>query len=325
MDTVLTTSRHGQPALWWPYDFVHGALILAEKLVKVRAALSCQLAPPPPIFSRIIAMTTSISTRNLIIYCNQSDPLNESWLWAQTIGLALAIAVTICTLLSACNCIVISYSLIMARLSLMDLDPSSFAPWQEYSSTCAISTGVIIATLAVILRLWLRASYGPAVIKRRLRLALTPEEAARLCLSLLPEGCRQNTSTSKKGLPTMHVLLSHSALCSRHLLIRVIPEDSGETSVLIDVVPVLNGPFSLLSAFICDSGHNKAQAAMIIASLKAHMSQRRQGVESQPKVSRKFLPAGEPDCNLAYEQVLSTTPANFFYARPSVEEQRCHS
>ncbi len=259
------------------------------------------------------ASQTWSSIDGLLQYCNQDDPLKEVWLWAQVIGLTIAIAVSECILFSISNGLVITYSAIMTRLCCMDFDLNAFSAWQDAATSISMITGLTVAVAAAFYKLWLTAHFGSAAVKRNLHLALNLEDTAKLCLSLLPPDVRLRRGTPVEGQLTVSVQLESSNICTRHLIVRTLFVDTNETAVIINAVPVLNGQWGLLSAFFSDFGRNKEQVESIVDVLKPYMARSRRRRESSGK--RKTGKVQSQD------QILREAPPRFFEKNKGLNEK----
>jgi hypothetical protein len=246
----------------------------------------------------------SQTIKSLIAYCNQDDPLKEFWLWAQTAGLAIAIAVFECSLFSISNLVVITYTAVMTKLCFMEFNLSEYSAWQDAAGSISLISGLVVALGAAFAKLWLVAIYGSAAVKRNVHLALSLEDTAQLCQSLLPPDASLARGVPVAGQVTLHVELGRSSICTRHLVIRVLSIDSEETAVMIDAVPMLNGQWRLLSAFFSDFGRNKEQVETILSELRPYMSNTRRCVASSTR--KKVVKT------ISYEQVLRESPPRLF-------------
>jgi len=252
---------------------------------------------------------------DLLKYCNQDDPLKEFWLWAQTAGLCIAIAVFECTLFSISNFVVITYTAIMTKLCCMEFNLSEYTAWQDAASSISLISGLVIALGASFIKLWLGAYYGSAAVKRNLHLALGLEETAKLCLSFLPPEARMKKGVPVAGQITLHVELDRSSVCTSYLVIRALAIDSEETAVMIDTVPILNGQWHLLSAFFSDFGRNRDEVENILSGLRPYMSNaRRRRASTGKKVGVKVI---------SHEQALRESPPHLFETQAQRRERRC--
>lgn len=246
------------------------------------------------------ASRNGASIDDLIKYSSLDDPLKESWLWAQALGLAVAIAVFESIVFSVSNVVVIAYSFIMAKLCATEFDLSAFSSWQETTGFISIITGLTVAIAAAFFKMWFSTRYGSSAVTRNVHLALDLEEAAKLCLSALPPEVRLRHSVPAQGQVAVDAKFERSIFCTRHLIIRAIFVDTNETAVIINALPVLNAQWGLLSAFFCDYGRNREQAEDVVNALRPYMagSRRRRHASQKRKMANKRR----------HEQVLREAP-----------------
>jgi hypothetical protein len=237
---------------------------------------------------------SSSSIGDVLACCSQDDPLKEGWLWAQTAGLAIAIAVFECGFFSIANVVVVTYTAIMTKLCFMEFNPNAYTAWQDTACAISLISGVAIAFGAAFQKLLRSSQYGSAAVKRNVHLALGLEDTTRLCLSLLPQGATLQRGVAAGGEQvTLHVQLGRSCISTRHLVIRIIFINTNETAVLINAVPVLNGSWGLLSAFFSDTGRNKEHVASILSDLLPYRSHSRPRAAATARKKAKAFPSTE--------------------------------
>lgn len=256
---------------------------------------------------------TKYPLEDLVAYCGKDDPLKEMWLWAQAMGLAITIAMAGGALLSISNVLVTTYTAVMSKLCAIDFSLSSFNAWQEFAGNATIYCGLAVGAGAIFAKLWLNACHGSPVVKRNIQLALGLEDAAKLCQNVLPPYLEKQKRVSSDKV-IIHIVLSRSRICTRHMIIKAVYADKDHTSLFIDTLPLMNGPLDMLSALYSDFGENKNEAEGLISDLqpyKANSSRRNAGREGRKKRNA-----------ISHEQVMREAPPKLSRAERELIERR---